>query len=105
MGTAVKISPSGQVRIPKEIMKTLSVSQGDYIDFEVHEGNVCVRGKRLMAIDQAWFWTKEWQEAEKEAERDIREGRISQPFKSAEEAMAHLKQLRKPASPGRKKDR
>ncbi|MDA8078546.1 MAG: AbrB/MazE/SpoVT family DNA-binding domain-containing protein [Nitrospiraceae bacterium] len=105
MGTAVKISPSGQVRIPKEIMKALSVSQGDYIDFEVQEGKVNVRGKRLMAIDQAWFWTKEWQEAEREAERDIMEGRISQPLSSAEEVLGYLKKVRKSARPGRKKAR
>lgn len=26
--------------------------------------------------DQAWFWTKEWQEGEKEAEEDIKAGRV-----------------------------
>lgn len=26
---------------------------------------------------QAWFWTKEWQEAEKQADEDIRKGRIT----------------------------
>ena len=105
MGTAVKISPSGQVRIPKEIMETLSVSQGDYLDFEVHEGRVNVRGKRLMAIDQAWFWTKEWQEAEREAERDIKVGRLSKPLLSAEEALDYLGRGRKAGRTMRKKNR
>ena len=30
--------------------------------------------KRLMDEDQAWFWSKEWQEAEAQAQADIQRG-------------------------------
>ena len=40
---------------------------------------------------QAYFWTKKWQKIEREAEEDIRIGRIHGPFKSAKELLKHLK--------------
>jgi len=39
--------------------------------------------------DQAWFWTKRWQQGEKEAEEDIRAGRVRR-FPDAKSAVAHL---------------
>lgn len=46
----------------------------------------------LIAPDQEWFWTPEWQKSEKQADEDIREGRVSKTFQSAEAA---IKELRK----------
>ena len=40
--------------------------------------------------DQAWFWTKEWQQREREADEDIKQGRLSGPFESVEELLRHL---------------
>jgi hypothetical protein len=45
--------------------------------------------EELAPIDQKWFWTKEWQEKELEAERDIAAGRI-ETFDSAEEFINSL---------------
>ena len=39
--------------------------------------------------DQAWFWTKRWQEMESAAEEDIAAGRVA-TFESAEEYAADL---------------
>lgn len=39
--------------------------------------------------DQAWFWTEEWQKGEREAEEDIREGRVK-GFDTMEELLADL---------------
>ena len=45
--------------------------------------------KKLVDKEQAWFWTKRWQEGEREAEEDIRAGRIHR-FDSAKKAIAFL---------------
>ncbi|MDP2168062.1 MAG: AbrB/MazE/SpoVT family DNA-binding domain-containing protein [Thermodesulfovibrionales bacterium] len=95
MATLVKISPGGQVRIPKEIMERLKISTGDYIDFEFVEGNVLVKAKKLIDAEQAWFWEKDWQEAEKEADEDIRKGRVSKIFSTAEKGISYLRKRRK----------
>ena len=39
--------------------------------------------------DQAWFWTKEWQEKEREADVDIAEGKV-RDFESLEALMKDL---------------
>jgi len=95
MATVVKISPGGQVRIPKEIMEKLNVSSGDYLDFSFDEGNVVVKAKKLIDADQIWFWEKDWQEAEKKAEKDIREGNLSRVFTTAEDGISYLRRRRK----------
>jgi len=91
----VKVSPGGQVRVPKEVMERLRISTGDYLDFEFVEGNLIVKAKKLIDADQSWFWSKEWQEAEKAAEEDIKTRRVSRVFSTAEEGITHLRKIRK----------
>ena len=98
----VKVSPGGQVRVPKEVMERLSISTGDYLDFEFVEGNLVVKAKKLIDADQAWFWSKEWQEAEKAAEKDIKEGRVSRTFSTAEEGITYLRKRRKETATAKK---
>jgi hypothetical protein len=47
--------------------------------------------KRLVDKDQAYFWSREWQEAEREAEEDIRAGRVRE-FASVEELLRDLEE-------------
>ncbi|MDP2935572.1 MAG: hypothetical protein Q8O86_03680 [Dehalococcoidia bacterium] len=42
-----------------------------------------------MDKEQAWFWTKRWQEGEREAKEDIRAGR-THSFDNAKESIAFL---------------
>lgn len=50
--------------------------------------------KKLVSKDQAWFWSKEWQEKEREADQAIEQGDLSKPFQKAEELRKHLKKRR-----------
>ncbi|MDP3764079.1 MAG: AbrB/MazE/SpoVT family DNA-binding domain-containing protein [bacterium] len=47
----------------------------------------------LINHDQKYWWLEEWQEGEREVERDIKAGRVSGPFETAENLLAHLHQL------------
>jgi hypothetical protein len=47
--------------------------------------------KRLVDKSQAYFWTKKWQESEKEAVEDIKAGRVK-TFDSAEELIKDLEE-------------
>jgi AbrB family looped-hinge helix DNA binding protein len=98
----VKISSSGQVRIPKEVLERLRIASGDYLDFEFIDDKLVVKAKKLIDADQALFWTKEWQESEKAASEDIKKGRVSQTFSSAEEGISHLRKKRKEIRAGKK---
>jgi AbrB family looped-hinge helix DNA binding protein len=44
----------------------------------------------LIDPDQKYWWLEDWQKGEREAECDIQEGRVSGPFTTAEELIAHL---------------
>ncbi|KKT47703.1 MAG: hypothetical protein UW39_C0007G0066 [Parcubacteria group bacterium GW2011_GWC2_44_17] len=41
--------------------------------------------------DQSWFWTQKWQMKEREADKDIAEGRLIGPFSDAQTAIKMLK--------------
>ena len=45
--------------------------------------------------DQAWFWTREWQGREREADDDLAAGRVT-PYESDEEFLAALDERMKP---------
>lgn len=55
----------------------------------VPKKNDALTPKRLVDKDQAYFWSREWQQAEREAEEDIRAGRVKE-FASAEELIEDL---------------
>lgn len=57
--------------------------------------------QKLIPKDQAWFYTEEWQETEREADEAIARGEVSQPFTSVDALMAHLQE--KPQRPCKQK--
>ena len=50
--------------------------------------------KQVIPEDQKWFYTKEWQEGEREADEDIKAGRVSGPFTNAKDLIKHLNGLK-----------
>lgn len=81
----------GRVTIPKALRSELGIRPGSVLDFEEEHGRLIahVRPKELIADSQAWFSDGRWQEGEREASRDIAEGR-SRPFESDEEVLESL---------------
>ena len=73
----------------RAIQKDLEHSTG----LTLEEANVAAKAG-LIDPDQRWWWTEEWQEGEREVERDIKAGRTSGPFETAKELFAHLDQQR-----------
>jgi hypothetical protein len=45
--------------------------------------------------EQAWFWTRDWQAKEREADEDLAAGRVT-PYKSDEEFLSALDERTKP---------
>ena len=73
-----KLGKSNQVAIPKEIVISLGLKQDDYLDIYTEDNRIILEPKLLIPKDQAYFYTKEWQVDEREAEKDIKEGRITE---------------------------
>jgi bifunctional DNA-binding transcriptional regulator/antitoxin component of YhaV-PrlF toxin-antitoxin module len=71
------------------VRKLLDIEEGDFVEIEVRDGLAVLTPKKLIDKDQAWFWTKEWQEGEREASEDIAAGRVK-AFESVEDLIKDL---------------
>jgi AbrB family looped-hinge helix DNA binding protein len=94
-GHVTKIRAKGQVTIPTEIRQAARLEEGDPVEVEIVDGGVLLRPLKLIDAAQAWFWTPEWQEKEREADEDIAAGRVER-FESDEEFLAALRARMKP---------
>ena len=76
MEQLVKVTRGGQVTIPADLRRQVGIEIGDYVEVRLEEGHLVLRPKQMIDKDQTWFWTEEWQTAEREAEEDLRAGRV-----------------------------
>jgi AbrB family looped-hinge helix DNA binding protein len=65
----------GQLTLPDDVRKAANLEEGDLIEAEVSEnGDVILRPLATVDRSQAWFWTKEWQAGEREANDEATNG-------------------------------
>jgi AbrB family looped-hinge helix DNA binding protein len=79
-----KVTRHGQITLLASVRKELGIKEGDLIEVTVEGDRAMLLPKKLIDKSQAYFWTKEWQEAEREASEDIKAGRVK-TFDTAEE--------------------
>ena len=84
-----KVTRNGQITLPASVRKQLGVEEGDIIEIEVVDDRATLVPKKLVDKSQAYFWTREWQEGEREAETDIKSGRV-RVYGSAKELIQEL---------------
>ena len=90
MATIMKISPQGQIRIPKKIMAMLGIEKGDYVEVDVEERNIVLKPRKLIDPSQGWYWTREWQKMEARADEEIEKEQLSPEFETAEQGLKWL---------------
>jgi hypothetical protein len=97
--TAAIKSTATYIRGLDELLERLSAIEAE--DQDVQQANrlwnqlVGARAVAFMVMselnpDQAWFWTPEWQAKEREADRDIAEGRVT-TYESGDDFAAALR--------------
>ncbi len=91
MPAIMKISPQGQIRIPKKIMTSLGINKGDYVEVGVEHSQIVLKPRKLIDPTQGWYWTREWQAFEKDADDDIKMEKLSEKFETAEKGLEWLK--------------
>lgn len=89
----VKIGPKHQITIPKEVFDSLKLKVGDFVDTLIKDNAIVLVPQKLVPRDQEWFWTKEWQKKEREADGAIEKGEVSGPFTRASDALKALKKI------------
>jgi antitoxin PrlF len=79
----------GQLTLPPAVREALDVKTGDEIMFEIVDGTVVVHAATWVPRSQAWFWTPEWQEGERQAAEQIATGQTT-VVKSADDMFGQL---------------
>lgn len=85
----VKVQKNKNITLPIWVIQRFHVGIGDFVRLRETKDGVLMKPAKLIDPSQAYFWTKEWQAGEREAENDIRKGRVKQ-FKSVKELMDDL---------------
>ena len=84
-----KVTRHGQVTLPASVRKELGIKEGDLVEVTVEDDKAVLSPKKLIDKSQAYFWSKEWQEAEREASEDIKTERVK-TFDTVEELVKDL---------------
>jgi AbrB family looped-hinge helix DNA binding protein len=85
----VKLGRSRQIVIPKKLYDALGLAPGDYLEVELYKDNrLLVTPKEL--VDKH----PEIEKRLAEAEEDMKAGRVSGPFTTAQELAQHLNAIR-----------
>lgn len=85
----LQIKKNFQITLPMAIRKRLHLKIGDILKTTIKDDKIIIVPKKAIDAEAAWLWTKEWQEAEKEAEQDIRTGKVKK-FKSVEDLIKDI---------------
>lgn len=87
----VKVKKNYQITIPQGLRRLIRLAVGDYVEIDLQDGLLVIRPVKVVHPDQEYFFTKEWQQKEDEADRDIAEGRLVGVFEDADKAIKALK--------------
>jgi len=90
MAAVMKISPQGQIRIPKKVLQALKIIPGDYVEVDVEEGHAILKPRKLIDPSQGWYWTEQWQKTEADVDKELENGQCSPMFQTAEEGLEWL---------------
>ena len=86
----IKIRKNFQVTIPLSLRRLIRLAEGDLVEAEVKDGALVIRPVKVVPTSQEYFYTKEWQAKEAEANADIAAGRIIGPVSTITEGKALL---------------
>lgn len=84
-----KVSEKYRITLPLEAREKLHIDIGDLVEVKIKNTEIVLRPKSLIDSSQAWFWSKEWQQEEKEVEAEYKAGR----YKTAKNVKEFLKEL------------
>ncbi|MDQ1394059.1 MAG: hypothetical protein QOF30_3036 [Acidimicrobiaceae bacterium] len=86
----------GQLTLPEEIRKAAHLEEGDLLEAQLTDEGILLRPQKVIDASQAWYWTPEWREGERQADTQLAAGE-DETFHSGEEFLEALQGLAKPA--------
>jgi AbrB family looped-hinge helix DNA binding protein len=89
MGATVKVREKYQVTIPEEVRGKIPLKVGERVEVTARGSEIVIRPIVEIPRDQAWFWSKQWQDQVSQSLKDLKKGKI-RVFKSVKEARKHF---------------
>ncbi|HAJ95659.1 MAG TPA: AbrB family transcriptional regulator [Actinobacteria bacterium] len=72
----VSLKQNSQITIPKNIVDKLKLKNGDKLDLIVKNNEIKLKPVLVIDRSQAWYWSKEWQNKIKEADKELAGGNV-----------------------------
>jgi len=88
--SVVRVQRNKNITLPLWVMRRFQIDTGDFVRIQEAEEGVLLKPAKLVDPSQAYFWSKEWQAGEREAEGDLRRGRVKR-FRSVKALMKDLR--------------
>ena len=83
---------NNQIELPVEMLKKANLHDGDYLEVNFTEGKITLIPFKISdSEDESWLDDAEWQERMKEAEEDVKAGRLVGHFDNVEDLLKSLK--------------
>ena len=89
MRMTVKVREKYQVTIPEEVRMKIPLKVGERVEVTARGTEIVIRPIVEIPRDQAWFWSKDWQEQVAQSIKDLQKGKMK-VFKSVKEARKHF---------------
>ena len=90
----VRVRQNYQITLPQSLRKKLKIAVGDYVEVEDKEGEITIKPVKLVHPDQEYFYSKEWQKGEAQADKDIARGDVVGPFTNLKDGLKALKKTK-----------
>jgi len=90
----VRIKRHYQITLPAVLRKKLNIDIGDYVEVENKNGDIVMRPVKVVHPDQEYFYTREWQEGEAQADKEIAKGDVVGPFDDIKDGWKALKKAK-----------
>jgi antitoxin MazE len=87
----IKVKQNYQITLPNSLRKLFNIAVGDYMEVEKQDGEIVLKPVKVVHTEQAYFYTKEWQKGEAEADKDIAKGDVLGPFDNIADGINALK--------------
>ncbi|MFH1187557.1 MAG: AbrB/MazE/SpoVT family DNA-binding domain-containing protein [bacterium] len=88
--STVKIGTKHQVVIPNKIFSKLGLIVGDFLTVKMKDNDIMLKPTKLVPKEDLWFHSKEWQDGETQADKDIAENKVSKIYDNIEGAISDL---------------
>ena len=85
----VKLQKNKNITLPMWLIRRFRIAAGDFVRLQETREGILLNPGKLIDPSQAYFWTKEWQQGEREVEEERRQGKVKR-FRSMKELVKDL---------------